>query len=367
MGLIGLCGGLSYGLLAPKWYQASVAVVPAATPKGGMTGVASAISAVDLPIDLGVGGTDVERVGAIFKSTSLTDAVIAKFHLIDRYDERYIEDTRESLQKHCSIKIDKKPGVVTVTCEDRSPTVARDMVGYFAQYGNEVALRISASSAAEERRFLEKRVEQARNDLDKACRDLRDFQQQNGVISLPEQAKAVVESIATMRAEMISKQTQLAYVNSFSASGEAISGQLSAQVGILKTRLKSLEGPGKVAASAASVPTGSRNSPELFPPAMNIPPLQYQLGQVLREQKMQEVLVTLLTQRYEIARMNEARDTSNFQILDNPVLPTKKSRPKVLMSAGTGMLLGVVLGFVWTILRRPRQLAKTAVVVSSAS
>ena len=82
---------------------------------------------------------------------------------------------------------------------------------------------------------------------------------------------------------------------------------------------------------------------------------------------MQEVLVTLLTQRYEIARMNEARDTSNFQILDNPVLPTKKSRPKVLLSAVAGMFLGVVIGFVWTILRPPRQSAKTASSAISAS
>lgn len=359
LGLIGFLGGLSFGFLSPKWYQSSVAVVPAAASKGGMSGAASALGAMDLPIDLGLGGADVERVGAIFKSTSLTDALIAKFHLMARYDERYIEDARGSLQKHCTIKVDKKPGVVTVSCEDKSPQVARDMVAFYAEFGNEVALRISASSAAEERRFLEKRLEQSRIDLDKACRDLRDFQQRNGVISLPDQAKAVVESIATMRAEMITKQTQLAFIKSFSASDEATSSQLSAQVGILKSRLKSLEGPpGKVPASVASTNQVSVNSAELFPPAMNIPPLQYQLGQVLREQKMQEVLVTLLTQRYEVARINEARDTSTFQILDNPVIPTKKIRPKLLTGAASGLLFGIVIGLVWTIARRPQQSAK---------
>jgi uncharacterized protein involved in exopolysaccharide biosynthesis len=361
VGLLGFVGGLSYGLLSPKWYQASVAVVTAGSSKGGMSGAAAAFGGMDLPVDLGLGGADVERLAAIFKSASVTDAVIAKFHLMARYKQQYIEDTRDALQVHCSTKVDKKPGIVSVTCEDTSPQMARDMVAYYAEFGNEVALRISASSATEERRFLEKRLEQSRIDFDKSCRDLRDFQQQNGVISLPDQAKAVVESIATLRAEMISKQTQLAFINSFSASDEATSSQLRAQVGILKSRLKSLEGPsGKEPASAASASQGSMNSTELFPPAMNIPPLQYQLGQVLREQRMQEVLVTLLTQRYEIARINEARDTSTFQVLDNPVLPTKKIRPKVRTSAITGMILGIFIGLAWAIVRRPRQSVKTA-------
>lgn len=354
-GLIGLGGGLAFGFLAPKWYETSVSVVPTGSPKAGGGIAAAAMSAVDLPIDLGLGGGDVERVAAIFKSQSVTDAVIDKFGLMSRYDERYREDARETLQKHCSVKVDKKPGVVTVTCEDKVPQVARDMVAYYAEYGNDVARRVSVSSAAEERRFLEKRLLQAQVDLDKACQALRDFQQQNSVISLPEQAKAVVESIATLRAEMIAKQTQLAYVDRFAASEESTSSQLRAQVGILKSRLKAMEDRGGGESSRGSGGHGGASTAAgLFPPAMDIPPLQYQLGQILREQKVQETLVTLLTQRYEIARMSEARDTSSFQVMDRPMVPTKKSRPKRVTSAAVGMFGGALFGLVWAQIRRRR-------------
>ena len=41
------------------------------------------------------------------------------------------------------------------------------------------------------------------------------------------------------------------------------------------------------------------------------PKLQYELEKRFREKKMQETLLTLLSQRFEIARVNEARDTSD--------------------------------------------------------
>ena len=49
----------------------------------------------------------------------------------------------------------------------------------------------------------------------------------------------------------------------------------------------------------------------------------------------------LMTQRYELAKIDEARDTSTFQILDHPTLPTYRSRPK----RTTIMMYGGVVGF----------------------
>ncbi len=353
--VLGLIGGIAYAFLAPKWYTAELSVVPSVSSKGGgngmLSGAAAALGVVDLPTDL-VGGSDVDRISAIFHSASVSDSVIAKFNLIARYRDKYLEDAREDLWKHCSTQIEKKPGLVTLSCEDKSPLTAQAMVAYIADNANQVARRISTSSAGEERRFLETRVSQARSDLDKASRNLQEFQQQNKIVSLPDQAKAIVNSIATLRAEMLEKQIQLGYVNSFSSNDEATSSQLRQQVGVLQAKLKSLEETrvaGIQPAFDAARPdkaTDARNSNSLFPPAMNIPILQYRLEQLLREQKMQETLMMLLTQRYEIARVNEARDTSTFQILDQPSTPTKKSRPRRLSISFVGLIVGSLVGFV---------------------
>lgn len=352
--LLGVVGGVGYAFLAPRWYSADLAAVPSTPPKGNplgsLAGAAAAAGMADLPIDI-AGGADVERIAAIFHSISVTDAVIAKFGLQARYRERYLEDTRKELWKHCSTKIDKKPSVVTLACEDKSPEVARAMVSFFAEEANRVARRISTSSAGEERKFLETRVAQAEADLDVASRKLREFQEKNKVISLPEQAKAIVSSMATIRAEMLEKQLQLSYIDAFSSSDESTSDQLRRQVSLLQSKLRSLEEVHSANASAATPAnaskaksTDARNVGGLFPPAMNVPKLQYEIEQLLRDQKIQETLVFLLVQRYETARVNEARDTSTIQVMDRPVRATKQARPRKLLSVVLGTLVGLILG-----------------------
>ena len=75
-----------YLLLAPNWYTSTLTVVPAGQPKPTLplAGALGALgSAADLPgLDFGQ-AVDVERIAAVLKSTSVTDAVIARFNLID--------------------------------------------------------------------------------------------------------------------------------------------------------------------------------------------------------------------------------------------------------------------------------------------
>lgn len=343
-----------YALLAPKWYAAQLSVVPV-TSKGGnvpqllgaVGGIASA--ALDLPLDLGLGGNEIDRIAAVFRSNSVTDKVIEKFGLMQRYQESFIEDTRRTVWEHCNVRIDKKPGVVALTCEDKSPEVARDIVAFFGSYGNEVFRRVSLSSASEERIFLEERVAEARKELDEAARDLREFQEQNHIVDISEQSKAVISAMAKIKADLLAKQMQLSYVDSFSGSDEATAQQLGQQIAVLEGKLHHLEDSPETIDDEAEPPAvqraGKKRAPKsVFPAAMAVPKLRYQYEHLYREQKIQEAVFLMLTQRFEGAKVNEARDTPVFQILDQPVLPTKKARPKRSIVVILGFFLALVAG-----------------------
>ena len=85
----------------------------------------------------------------------------------------------------------------------------------------------------------------------------------------------------------------------------------------------------------------------IFPPAMSVPKLRFELEQLYRDRKIHEADLLLLMQRLEMAKVNEARDTSAFQILDHAALPTYKSRPRRLVVLATGLILGFLVGAVW--------------------
>jgi uncharacterized protein involved in exopolysaccharide biosynthesis len=83
---------------------------------------------------------------------------------------------------------------------------------------------------------------------------------------------------------------------------------------------------------------------------MRVPELRFELEQLFRQQKIAETVFFLMTQRFETAKVDEARDTSTFQILDTPTLPTYRSRPQRRRLAMLGMIGGAAFAGVFLIL-----------------
>jgi tyrosine-protein kinase Etk/Wzc len=349
---VGIVLSAAYVLIAPPWYEAKLVVVP--SQRSQMPGMAMPMSLSGLASLASGFGADVERIVAVLETNAVADATIAKFGLMKRYDVDYIEDARKQLWKHCWTKVDKKASVVTLACEDRDPERARDLAAYIGAVGNRIFGRISVSSANEERQFLETQVQKARQDAEAASRKLREFQEKHKIVDVGEQSRAVISAMASVKAEMLSKQLQLSYLEGFSSPTEGSVLKLKQQVGVLSAKLEELEArptalePAGQAAAAGTLPSPASDS-GFFPKAMSVPELRYQLEPLMREQKVQEMVLLLLTQRYETAKVDEARDTSTFQILDEPTVPTLRSRPKRLLSVLLGALGGLLVAYVWLV------------------
>jgi tyrosine-protein kinase Etk/Wzc len=346
--MLGAFVGGAYFIVAPRWYQSIVTVVPTgpAKPSGLPAGLASALGAsAELGLDLGL-SSDIERIAAVFQSNSVTDAAIHKFQLLERYGDKHIETARKEVWSHCSVSIDRKARIVSLTCEDRDPQFAQRLVAFFAEIGNSTIRRIGASAGSEEVRFLEKRVTEMEKQADDAALDLRSFEERHKVVDLETQSKAVVGAIASLRGQQINKELELSYMRSFSSGDEATASQLRQQLSIISAKYRALD-------DARSIEAGTRATTEtdapadLFPAAMTIPKLEYELSRLLRERKIYEGNVLLLRQRLELAKVNEARDTSAFQVLDAPVAATYKSRPRGSISLAIGLFLGFVAGLAW--------------------
>lgn len=322
-----------YAFVAPEWFAATLTVVPAQKSQDS----AAMSIAAKLPVALDTFQTDVQRIQAVLASTSVADEVIEKFGLDARYETSHREHTRAALAEHCTTNVDRKSGVVALTCEDKDPAQAKAMAEYFGEVGNRVFGRVSVSSAREERAFLEQQVIKARHDVDDASRKLREFQEQHKIIDLPEQSKAVISAMAQIQGEMVSKQIELSYLSGFSGRGESNVQQLQQQIAVMETKLRQLEEQHTEQGSGA----GSGSNASFFPNAMTVPELREQLEQLMREQKIEETVFGLMTQRYEMAKVDEARDTSTFQILDHPTLPSFRSRPQ----RKRAIVLGAIGGF----------------------
>lgn len=341
----GCAAAIVYAFTAPAWYAARLTVVPSSrSPETAAMALASKLPGID------ASSADSKRIEAVLTSSSVTDAVIDKFDLMKRYGVSYREQARASLWGHCSTNVDKKSGVVALTCEDTDPKVAKELASYFGVVGNQVFGRVSSSSAREEARFLETQVVSARRDVEDASRRLREFQEKHKIIDLPEQSKAVISAMASIKGELVSKELELSYLSSFASRTESSVVQLQQQIAIMESKLRQLEATSRAAANAQATGSAAAGSANFFPGALNVPELRFELEQLMRDQKIKETVFALMTQRHEMAKVDAARDTPTFQILDEPTLPTFRSRPMRRKLAVMGLAGGLAFGAAWIVL-----------------
>ena len=341
--------GAAYALFTPRWYRSVLTVVPAKQQKPGLSGLLGGdLGALAGGLDLGGNSADAQRISAVLQSIAVSDAVIDKFNLKARYDEKYQEFARQDLWRHCEAKILVKPNLVQLSCEDQDPQFVKEMLSYFADIGNQVFQRVNVGSATEEVRVMEKRVAELRTQADESAARMREFQETHQIVDLDAQAKALVTSVAAVNAQRITKKMELDYARGFASRDEASSRKLESQLLVMDEALRDLEQPTEAPAPAGN---GKRDAKGLFPAAMSVPKLRAEYERLYRDRKVAEATLIFALDRLESARASKARDVSTFQVLDPPTVPTRKSRPRGLESLLTGTILGFLAGVLTEALR----------------
>jgi len=253
-------------------------------------------------------------------------------HLIDRFDlqqvyrKKYRMDAAKHLAHCTKITENKKSGVITIEVVDTDRVRARDIAQGYVDELNRIVFRTNTSSAHSERVFIENRLKGVRSDLEQAQVQLSDFSAKNTAVDIREQTRALVDAGARVQAQLLAEQASL-------QSMRQIYGDANVRVRESEARIASLRGElAKMAGSSqAPVPeeeaSQSTNSAELYPPLRQLPRLGVSFADLYRRVRVQETLYELLTQQYEMARIEEAKDLPAITVIDAPGIAEKKSFP----------------------------------------
>jgi len=266
--------------------------------------------------------------GALFvdllQSSSVSGRLIDRFQLLSVYHKRYRVDAAKVLARRTRISQDKKSGVLTITVEDTDPVRAHDLAQAYLDELNVVVNRTSHSTAHEERVFIAKRLVKVKEKLSRAQEALSEFSSSYTAIDLKEQARATVESEAKAQGELIAAQSGL-------DSLEQLYGDDNIRVRAAEARIASLKHDlEKMGGSPAPLPAVTAADADKAPPYLplrQVPRLAVPYENFYREVQVQEAVYNLLTQQYEIARIQEAKDVPVVNVIDAPGIPEKKSFP----------------------------------------
>jgi capsule polysaccharide export protein KpsE/RkpR len=285
--------------------------------------------------------------GALFvdmlEGDTIQDDLITKFHLRKVYWDRYLQDARKDLAKHTEIKEDRKSGVITIQVTDHDPRRAQQMAQAYVEALNELVARVSTSSARRERMFLEQRLQTVKQNLATAAEQFSQFASKNGTLDVPSQSKAMVESEANLEGQYVAAQSELQGLQQIYTDSNIRVRTLRARIAGLKQQIEAMSGNKSDLTSPNSDIVGD------MPSIRKLPLVGVQWANLYREAKVQETVYELLTQEYEMAKVQEAKEIPTVNVLDPPLLPERKSFPPRTVIVILGTLFAFLLASTVTI------------------
>lgn len=352
--LAGLVASSLGALLLPNQYTSTTRLMPPDTQgTSGMAMMMAAVATRGSGSNLGSMAGDLlgmKSNGALFvgvlKSQTAQDRVVQQFDLRKVYRMRLTTDARLRLDDNTSIVEDRKSGIITVNVTDHNPQRATAIAAAYVDQLNILVAQLSTSAAHRERVFLENRLKVVKQELDDASNQLAQFSSKNNTLDIKDEGKAMLDTAALLAGQLVAAQSQLEGLRQIYTDNNSRIQSLNARVVELRRELEKLsgfseksgEGPSKIQGSLGDIP---------YPTIRNLPLIGVQYADYYRHAKIQETVYELLTQQYELAKVQEAKETPSVKVLDPATVPEKKSSPHRLIIALIGTFLGFAGAALW--------------------
>lgn len=312
-------------LMMPKTFRATTTLMPPTSDRGfGMLDLA--MSSSPLSAFMGAGSsTEAMSTIAILESRTLAQAVIDSFGLLEFYDAENMEEALRvfsesyviDISDEGTIRVDFYLGTSWFSDKENDRVIkglAADIANLMVQELDVLNKSLKTEKAKFNRLFIEDRYLQNVDDLRQAEEEMRTFQKKHNMVALEEQTTATISAAAEIQAQIIMNDVKIqTLLNSFNADHPQVSS-LQKEVETLKQKLSDIE--------------QGKNISDILPGFKSVPDLGFEYARLFREIEIQNEIFIFLTQQYEEAKIQEAKDTPTVQVLDPAYPPERKSRPR---------------------------------------
>jgi uncharacterized protein involved in exopolysaccharide biosynthesis len=314
--------------LPPQQQQSSAASALASLGAlSGLTGIAVKTSG--------------DQFVSLMQSVKLEDRLVDKFKLMDVYKSRYRFEARQALEGDVRIALGKKDGLITVEVDSTDPQRAAALANQYVVELRRLSGELALTESQERRIFFENELKRTQGKLI----DAQNALQSSGfnANALKTEPKAEADGYGKIKAEATAAEVRLQAMRRNRADTAPEVQQQEGVLEALRDQLRKLE-----------VSDGAQNSTDYV--------TRY------REFKYEETLFELFSKQYEMARLDESRDSALIQVVDEGTVPEHKSKPKravIAVSAALVALIFMSMGLVgrriWQQAKRNRRLGEKLV------
>lgn len=334
----------------PNIYTATATLMPTDSSSDRLSSALSSLGALGgLAAQAGGGlkGTASDKFVAIIQSRRLSEQVINRHQALPQlfpkqWDEKQglwakvpsLLEAHRLLSEIVSTKVDPKTGLLQLSVNHTNQKFAADLANNYVIELNAFLQGNTLSSAKRNRTFLEQQVAGVVQDLSTLEDELKKFQQSHKIVSLDAQTEAGVQTYATLKSQLMAKEMEYSLLANSVSNSDTQSIGLKQEISQIKEKLNTIE-------------NGTGDGIISFKEA---PDLGIRYARIKRDLLAKQKVFELMTQQLEIARVDEAKDTLSFQIIDQAIVPDKKSKPNRGVIIVSGMLISSFIGLLSVIL-----------------
>lgn len=314
-----------YSLSLSPVYTATTKILPPQQGQSAATALAGQLGAL-----VGLGGAPSVRntnelYVAMLTSRTIADVLIGRFGLHQGSGSR--EGTRKALANATIVKAGRD-GLITISFEDTDRKRAAILANAYVEELYKLNQSLAVTEASQRRLFFEQQLKLVRDNLAQAEHAARQALERGGIVQVEGHGRAILEATARLRGQISVKEIQLSAMRTFATEHNPEYTMALRELDAMKRELVKLEGGGPVENAAGASDKGIDSF------------------RLLRNVKYYETMYELLAKQYEVARIDEAKDSSLIQVLDAAIEPESKSRPRrtfMVLVAGFCALAAAVL------------------------
>jgi uncharacterized protein involved in exopolysaccharide biosynthesis len=315
---IALFAGITISLLIPARYTATTRIMPPhQTPSETTLLLSQLAGPATSSLAAAAGGLGLHNPNDIYigllQSQPIADAIIGKFDLEDVYRARDMTAARAALLANTQITSERS-GLLAVSVTDKNKERAAEMANAYTDQLRLLTKTLAVTEAGQRRLFYEEQLKQSKEALISAELAFQQVQQSKGLIQLDAQARAMITSLATLRAQVGAKEVELEVLRSYATEHNPEVALAENQLAALKEQIASLE-------------EKSRTSGFPGPGLSEVPAAGLDFLRAEHELTYQQTLFDLLLKQYDAARLDEAKDAAVIQVVELAAPPERKSSP----------------------------------------
>ncbi len=298
--------------ILPKWYKATVVLLPPTSEGPSFSGLSASLGAFGLGSIFG-GNEDQFRLVAILRSRSLLEAMNDKYNFQERYKLKILDDTFKKLRSNIAIHIgDEEQIIFSFSSKDQDEVA--NMTNYAIYCLDSINISLATNQAMNSREFVEKRILLVQDSLLILEKNIEKFMKTHGIISISDQMTASVENAADLKAKIMSKEIELELKKTYLDVEKPEILLLLQEITLLRNNYSNFF-------------IDSAND-QLFINFNEIPKIERELLRLKRQAEYYIKLLEYLGPQYEQARIEEAKDVPTIQVLDKAARPDKRDKPR---------------------------------------